>query len=66
VKGKHYILIFDKVECLGTVYGGHGGTMFFLTKKDAINYIKEVLDGDFDRYRVCSSANMRLQNDWIR
>lgn len=52
MKGKYYILIYDGCECLGTVYRAHGGTMYFITEKDAEAYIEEVLDGDFNRYEV--------------
>ncbi len=52
MRGSYFILIFDGVECLGTVFGSHDKTMYFIRKEHAFAYIKEILDGDFNRYKV--------------
>lgn len=49
---KYYILIYDGVECLGTVSGEHCQTAYFDSKKEAMEYIHSFLDGDYRRYKI--------------
>lgn len=52
MRGNYYILIYEGCECVGTVFGEHGKTMYFIALNDAKEYIEQVLDGDFNRYKI--------------